>query len=447
MRRLTRVSVGGLFGYVTHDIHLRVDSPTIMTGPNGVGKTHVLRLVRNLLALDVRDLSELPFESCTLEFSDKKRLAVAKDLEGEVVLLRFTAYQGRKKLGSADVRIDELDDAEAELPPYVRQRADGRWYDARENRPISNAMMERRYGITSFTDRSPFEKGSPVLDCVAGIAPILIDTKRLDNQPARRTDMSARTLLGPTTPIAQYIGAIRSQVVDARRESVAQTQSADLSFALRALAAAGSAVNKDDLRDRYSGIVEKYEDLTQNRLALGEAPPDFPEHVTPTVRRILDIFLDDWEARLEPLLPLNDKLKVLRRILDEKFAVTGKRTIMSAQGSLGFVGHGGSRVGVGSLSSGEQHLVALFTLLLFSARPESLVLIDEPELSMHAAWKHAFLRDISEVAALASLQVVLATHSSAIVHGNWEMTEELSPGAPPETQQIEPLPESEEWGA
>jgi predicted ATP-binding protein involved in virulence len=64
-------------------------------------------------------------------------------------------------------------------------------------------------------------------------------------------------------------------------------------------------------------------------------------------------------------------------------------------------------------------------MLLFSARSGSLVLIDEPEISMHAAWKHSFLDDISEVAKLSELQIVLATHSSAIINGNWDLVREI----------------------
>jgi len=102
---------------------------------------------------------------------------------------------------------------------------------------------------------------------------------------------------------------------------VVATQSADLSFASRALAAAHARVNEANLHKRYNMIVDQYEDLSQNGLAIGEAPMAFPENTTPTIRRILNVFLDDWENRLEPLRPVNSKLELLRRILDGKLAV------------------------------------------------------------------------------------------------------------------------------
>jgi predicted ATP-binding protein involved in virulence len=121
---------------------------------------------------------------------------------------------------------------------------------------------------------------------------------------------------------------------------------------------------------------------------------------------------------------MNEKIKTLRSILDSKLMPSGKYTRMSQEGKLEFRDPRGE-ISVASLSSGEQHLVALFTMLLFSADQGSVVLIDEPEISLHAAWKHAFLADISLVAKLSGLQIVLATHSTAIINGRWDLTEEL----------------------
>lgn len=124
-------------------------------------------------------------------------------------------------------------------------------------------------------------------------------------------------------------------------------------------------------------------------------------------------------------MPVHEKLSMLREILDSKFCLSGKRTMMEKRGDLVFQNHEGHKVSVDSFSSGEKHIVALFTLLLFSTKKNSLVLIDEPEISLHAAWQHDFLGDIARVAATLNLQVVLATHSTSIINGRWDLTEEL----------------------
>ncbi|KQR22476.1 hypothetical protein ASF79_09590 [Agreia sp. Leaf335] len=297
---------------------------------------------------------------------------------------------------------------------------------------MSRSFVERRYG--ALFDRLPAEARdlSPeVMDICSPPYPVFIDTKRLDVVGPESPDGdyaggSRADRPSAVSRISEYTAQLRGEVTEARRSSIQATQSADLSFAARALEAARETVKEDDLHKRYDQTVQRYETLARNSLAVGDAPLEFPSKTTPTVRRILHVFLSDWDKRLEPLMPLNEKIQTLREILDSKLAPSRKKTAMSSRGDLEFRTFAGKRIRVADLSSGEQHLVALFTLLLFSASPGSLVLIDEPEISLHAAWKHAFLADITRVAEISNLQVIMATHSAGIINGNWDLTEELS---------------------
>lgn len=67
------------------------------------------------------------------------------------------------------------------------------------------------------------------------------------------------------------------------------------------------------------------------------------------------------------------------------------------------------------LSSGEQHLFILFFDLLFRAKTDSLVLIDEPELSLHIHWQRKFLRILKRTIAANPVDLLIATHSPDIV--------------------------------
>lgn len=77
------------------------------------------------------------------------------------------------------------------------------------------------------------------------------------------------------------------------------------------------------------------------------------------------------------------------------------------------------------LSSGEQHEVVLLFELLFKAQENSLVLIDEPEISLHVVWQLAFLDDIKDIINLQKIDVVIATHSPQIINDNWDLTVNL----------------------
>jgi len=77
------------------------------------------------------------------------------------------------------------------------------------------------------------------------------------------------------------------------------------------------------------------------------------------------------------------------------------------------------------LSSGEQHEVVLLYELIFKTKPNTLVLIDEPEISLHIAWQNEFLNDIMEIIRLQQIQVLIATHSPQIINEYWDLTVNL----------------------
>lgn len=446
MRRVARLQIEGLFGYASHDVRFRADEPTILTAPNGAGKTHLLSLLRAALALDVRTLVTTPYAQLWLELSSGDALEVSRRIDSaDHIHLSIQAKKGPRSVGAKLELTDQiLESLEPELPSYLRRTGPDRWVDVRNGRPYSRTLLRQRFRSRFGFEDSWLGRHPEIREICSEPVPVFIDTKRLDVAGGDFTapsdfppnPHSTRSQSTAASRIHEYTEQLRYEVSEARRSSIQATQSADLSFAARALAAAQMRVNEADLHRRYDQTVERYETLAKNSLAVGEAPMPFPEKTTPTVRRILSVFLDDWDKRLEPLLPLNEKIQTLREILDSKLAPSGKRTVMSPRGGLEFRTMEGRRLRVTSLSSGEQHLVALFTMLLFSAQPGSIVLIDEPEISLHAAWKHAFLDDITRVAHVSSLQVAMATHSSAIINGRWDLAEELA--LPASTSKIHP---------
>jgi predicted ATPase len=205
------------------------------------------------------------------------------------------------------------------------------------------------------------------------------------------------------------------------------SQSADRQFAARALDKARATLREPDLRRRYAEIAALHHELHTNGLTEQTIEVAFPEGRTnPTERRILNLFLDDWEEKLAPLQPVHEKLQILREVVDLKIASKNMR--FTEEGQVVFESPIAQEVAVDHLSSGEQHMLALFTMLLFTAKRGALVLIDEPEISLHAAWKHEFLSDIEKVSRLIPVSVVMATHSSALINSRWELVEELALG-------------------
>lgn len=79
-----------------------------------------------------------------------------------------------------------------------------------------------------------------------------------------------------------------------------------------------------------------------------------------------------------------------------------------------------SHAGVVSLSaasSGEVSLIISMVFLALTRQKGSLLLIDEPENSLHPTWQREYLSTLSGVLGYETVTIVIATHSPMIVMG------------------------------
>ena len=78
------------------------------------------------------------------------------------------------------------------------------------------------------------------------------------------------------------------------------------------------------------------------------------------------------------------------------------------------------------LSSGEQHEVILNYELIFKTEENSVILIDEPEISLHILWQKKFIDNLLDIAKKNSLNIIVATHSPDIVNSHRNLVRVLS---------------------
>jgi energy-coupling factor transporter ATP-binding protein EcfA2 len=401
---------------------------TILAGPNGSGKTHILKLLQALLRLNLYDLLQLPYRGASLTFSDGAQIIANKSGEGRYTTLDLLIERPGRRVVNHAVRYDEFEPLEEILPPWVIKVGDDHYFDEKSGTTLSTLAVERRYRTRierRSNARSILSQHPELKPFFMSMRPELIDTKRLETpQPYRSAAEYRRSPdRDHTERIVEYIQQVEMQIENAQRESLSKSKESDRNFAFDLLKGRRRKVDHSSLVTKYEYISRQNEELSQNGLTKSSISVDVPDDADETERRALDLFLTNWEAKLAPLIAVHEKLTLLKRIVNSKFI--GTRINFTPEGKLEFRSATGSRVDVSQLSSGEQHLFALFTQLLFSANKVSVVLIDEPEISLHASWKHEFVEDIEEVAKVSQLRIVLATHSTAIVNGRWELVQEL----------------------
>ena len=136
----------------------------------------------------------------------------------------------------------------------------------------------------------------------------------------------------------------------------------------------------------------------------------------PTVRKHVDILKELLrENANSENQSFRERLKVFSDII-EKSAFAHKTMQIDLRYGYRFIADNEERtiLAVDKLSSGEQQMLIMAFELLFMAPDDSLVLIDEPEISFHQMWQVDYLANLQSIMALRNLQCIVSTHSPQI---------------------------------
>ena len=147
------------------------------------------------------------------------------------------------------------------------------------------------------------------------------------------------------------------------------------------------------------------------------------DDMDPAQAKVMTLYVEDTAKKLRGLEDLASRARLLLDSLNGKFRHKQLR-VDRVQGLA--VEVGGDPLPLDSLSSGEQHELILHYDLLFRVQPNTVVLLDEPELSLHIEWQSKFLSDLMAIVKLSGFDALVATHSPHIVGDRDDLMAELA---------------------
>lgn len=133
----------------------------------------------------------------------------------------------------------------------------------------------------------------------------------------------------------------------------------------------------------------------------------------------MNLYVRDSEQKLAVFDNLSKRIQVLLDGLNSKFK--NKNIQLNKERGLIARGPNDFDLSLSDLSSGEQHEIVLLYELLFKVAPNTLVLIDEPELSLHMTWQKSFLPELLSISREIGFSSILATHSPFIVGDRYDL--------------------------
>ncbi|MDR1290090.1 MAG: AAA family ATPase, partial [Planctomycetaceae bacterium] len=136
------------------------------------------------------------------------------------------------------------------------------------------------------------------------------------------------------------------------------------------------------------------------------------------------VYLSDSEKKIAVFDDLLSRIELFTNILNQK-RFTFKSIQIDKDNGFIFKTDNGQPLSLTDLSSGEQHEVVLSYELLFKVQADTLVLIDEPEISLHVSWQHNFIEDLIKIAEMQKIRFVIATHSPMIINNHFDLSIDL----------------------
>lgn len=430
LRRLQRVEVDGLFGLYDHRVDLELnDRVTFLHGPNGVGKTTILKMIDAALTERFEFFRSTRFRRLLLAFDDGTELeldkSVAEDEDAKVGELRLTA-SGEVKFTAVGALLADAASIATEVG-YLEREGD-HWIDVRDGEMLTDTevVQRSRAGLFPALRRGLAKADVPWLREFLGAANShFIEAQRLV-RPQYFPRWQRRPEAMPSR-VVECSKELKQRIDDTMAEYGRQAQVLDQSFPQRLLQRSGAndSLSIEEIRSRMSDLDHKTEELKGIGI-LDETPHQFElvGNMDRSQAGVMTLYVDDTAQKLKVLEDLASRARLLLDSLNGKFQ--HKQMRVDRDEGLIVAGEHGDSLPPDSLSSGEQHELILHYDLLFRVAPNTVVLLDEPELSLHLEWQSRFLSDLMAIVQLSGFDALVATHSPSIVGGRDDLMVELA---------------------
>ena len=134
-------------------------------------------------------------------------------------------------------------------------------------------------------------------------------------------------------------------------------------------------------------------------------------------KQLSDIIRSDGKVEIEDMQRIYAQNNLFIEIVNHAFTNTQK-VVDTEQSKLQFKLEGEILDNNKKLSSGEKQFLIIMLTVLLQRKEESILIMDEPEISMHIDWQRELLNNLKKLNP--NCQIILATHSPGVIMDGWE---------------------------
>lgn len=433
---LKTLRIEGLYGTFNHEINFTSkDNIDIILGQNGIGKTTILRIIDMVFNQKLCSLTDLYFMKASFYLDNDVTFFIeaVEDSRGAISDYYVCPPQHdagflcsdlleKVKKHVRDSKDFILCDFRNEYDLWIDKK-DGRYYTGEE------VLWYEKKEMPGVIDEFLTVYPSWFEEIIKENSVKFIQTQRLQTQIGniertfvRRTSDFQNTLKVYSEECKKRMQDLSSKYADKASEldqaypyklvgnieSDCNLKWTEVETSIEEIEAKRKRLENAGLMDKTKWEIQKLKKSTNSPYAL----------------RAIDLYIQDSRTKFEIF---DEELRRIELFLDlvnsrllKKHVLVRKNIGLTAVSDVTE-----KDIPLEKLSSGEQHLIILYFDLIFRMEPYTLIMIDEPEISLHVAWQKRFIGEMKKITALNKASLLIATHSPTLIGRYWNLTQEL----------------------
>ena len=440
MKTIKSITIEELFGSYNHHIEFKQQEDiTILLGQNGIGKTSILKILDMLFNHQLSLLTQIPFKKTTIVFDN--------DLELIIKLVNGTSEQ------AFDYEFSTGDWIEATRCSIIANNVktalrNARNYISDRYKNDEDVWIDRKTGAWMtgeelvwqiMSENSLFSFDSEEIypmflyRLIDDVNVNFIHTNRLQTQLA--SVIPGRAI---SKGIVEYQNTLdiiavemKERLERVKKQYGQRAAELDQTYPYRLVEnLATPKFSKAELHNQTS-LLEEQEAKRIRLVEAGllklknqEMKPLKTDSQSPYVLKAISIFVSDLREKFSILDEELERIELFRELINSRFL--RKKVIVDDEMGIEVVSTiNDKEIPLSKLSSGEQHLLVLYYDMIFRYPAGTLLLIDEPEISLHISCQKKFIPEMKRIMTINQMKAIIATHSPSLIGRYWGITEEL----------------------
>ena len=425
--KLKSLKIEALFNTFSYDLHFdSQDRYLILTGINGYGKTTILNMISALAIKDLYYFYTVPFSSIVFGFEDGSVLSLSSDKEENATSADVPVRGGRrllfemgesdsKAIGSFSIDAGTISRLMKTSYHFSHISINNRLKDDYESTEFYQVMKDE--GLLNAIMQLTGKNAEQMMMRLDGFKASFIEAERTVECRYLRPKNTVPDLeyRDPKWFLIDHLASdFRYMLNNEYANYVKYSQQVDSDFINQAVSSS-LVYNQKTYDAEREELIIRAKELE----LLGLIPHMDVKPYDEANAKMLTAYIVAQNKKMDFYNTLLSKIRLFYKLVGERGFVN-KNMSVTVKDGFRFRADGNGFIDLSLLSSGEQNEVVMLYTLVFSVEDDSMLLIDEPENSLHVLWQKKFMRTIEEVSAVKNLFVIVATHSPQIIGTRWD---------------------------